>query len=138
MEKYPQTNIHPEAKIGENVVIEPFTTIHKDVVIEDATWIGPNVLLDGVGGLCIGDNCSISAGVQIYTHDSINWAVSGGAEEYQFENTNIGNNTYIGPNSIISKGVTIGSGCVVGAQSFVKNDVFDGQRVAGSPAKLLI
>ena len=29
----PLAYIHPQAKIAENVVIDPFVTIHKDVVI---------------------------------------------------------------------------------------------------------
>ena len=45
-----------------------------DVKVGKKTWIGPNVILDGSGGLEIGDYCSISAGVQIYTHDTINWS----------------------------------------------------------------
>ena len=39
-----------------------------DVKVGRNTWIGPNVILDGSGGLEIGDFVSISAGVQIYTH----------------------------------------------------------------------
>ena len=34
-------------------------------------WIGPNVVLDGTGDLTIGDNVDISAGAQIYTHDTV-------------------------------------------------------------------
>ena len=39
------TSIHPEAKIGNNVTIEPFTTIYKDVEIGEGTWIGSNVTI---------------------------------------------------------------------------------------------
>ena len=39
MEKYPNTNIHADAKIGENVQIESFTTIYGDVEIGEGTWI---------------------------------------------------------------------------------------------------
>lgn len=43
------------------------------------TWIGPFTVLDGTGGgLVVGDYCSISAGVRIYTHDTVEWATSGG------------------------------------------------------------
>src|SRR5690606_22949141 len=45
MSRFPLANVHPEAKIGNNVVIEPFTSVHKDVVIDDGSWIGPNVVL---------------------------------------------------------------------------------------------
>ena len=36
-----------------------------DVKVGKNTWIGPNVILDGSGGLQIGEFCSISANVQI-------------------------------------------------------------------------
>ena len=50
-----------------------------DVKVGSHTWIGPNVILDGSGGgLEIGDYCSIDAGAQIYTHDTVMWAISGG------------------------------------------------------------
>ena len=38
-------DLHPEAKIGNNVTISNFTTIYDDVVIGDNTWIGPNVTI---------------------------------------------------------------------------------------------
>ena len=41
----PLAYIHPDARIADNVVIEPFVTISKDVVIGSGTWIGPNVTI---------------------------------------------------------------------------------------------
>jgi hypothetical protein len=35
-----------------------------DVKVGKHCWIGPNVILDGQGGLTIGDHCDISAGVK--------------------------------------------------------------------------
>jgi UDP-N-acetylglucosamine acyltransferase len=37
--------IHPEAKIGKDVKIDPFTVIHEDVEIGEGTWIGSNVTI---------------------------------------------------------------------------------------------
>ena len=37
--------IHPNAKIGKDVVISPFSYIYGDVEIGDGTWIGPNVTI---------------------------------------------------------------------------------------------
>lgn len=108
-----------------------------DVSVGHDTWIGPGVILDGSGGLAIGSFCSIAAGVQIYSHDSIAWAVSGGRESYSHAPTRIGDCCYIGPNSIIAKGVTIGDRCVIGAASVVLRDVPSGARVAGSPARAI-
>ncbi len=108
-----------------------------DVKVGKNTWIGPNTILDGSGELSIGSLCSISAGVQLYSHDSVDWATSGGQASYTYARTSVGDNTYIGPNTIITKGVSIGRGCIIGAQSFVNDDVADGQKVAGSPAQLI-
>src|SRR5688500_12635029 len=55
-----------------------------DVKVGENTWVGPNTILDGSGGLTIGSNCSVSAGVQIYTHDSVQWAISGGKAPYEY------------------------------------------------------
>ena len=52
-----------------------------DVIVGRNTWIGPGCILDGSGGgLEIGDWCSISAGVQIYTHNTVNRSISLGSE----------------------------------------------------------
>ena len=59
----PLAYIHPQAKIAENVVIEPFVTIHKDVVIGEGSWIGSNVTI--MNGARIGKNCRIFPGAVI-------------------------------------------------------------------------
>ena len=59
----PLAYIHPEAKIAETVVIEPFVTIYKDVVIGEGTWIGSNVTI--MDGARIGKNCRIFPGAVV-------------------------------------------------------------------------
>lgn len=56
-------DLHPNAKIGENVTISNFTTICDDVEIGDGTWIGPNVTI--FPGARIGKNCKIFPGAVI-------------------------------------------------------------------------
>ena len=107
-----------------------------DVKVGKHTWIGPNVILDGTGGLEIGDYCSISAGVHIYTHDTVSWANSLGKQEVELAATRIGSGVYIGPQSVIQKGVAIGDKAVIGAMSFVNTDIPDGARAWGSPATI--
>lgn len=107
-----------------------------NVKIGKNTWIGPNVILDGSGGeLIIGDFCSISAGVQIYTHDSVAWSTSLGGDAVIKAPTYIGNGVYIGPNSIIQKGVEVGDKAIIGAMSFVNKNVQANAKVFGIPAK---
>jgi len=107
-----------------------------DVKVGKNTWIGPNVILDGSGGLEIGDNCSIDAGAQIYTHDSVRWALSGGTSELERAPTKIGSNVFIGPNSVITKGVTIGDRVVIGALSLVNSDIPSDSKAFGQPARV--
>ena len=109
--------------------------VYGDVEIGESTWVGPFVLLDGVGGLTIGAHCSISAGVHIYTHDTVRWALSAGVEPRETAPVTIGDCTYIGSQAVITKGVTIGHQCVVGANSVVAADVESHSVVAGVPAR---
>lgn len=108
-----------------------------DVKVGERTWIGPYTVLDGSGGLQIGDTCSISAGVQIYTHDSVRWAVSGGRAPYERAPVRIGSHTYIGPMTVVTKGVTIGRHCVVGANSIVNKDLPDHSIAFGSTCRIV-
>ena len=122
---------------GEGSSVYDSCCIFGDVTVGKNTWIGPFTVLDGSGGLEIGNNCSISAGVQIYSHDSVQWAISGGVEKYEYATTKIRNNCYIGPNVIISKGVEIGDGTIIGANSFVNKSFSAGSKLGGSPARQL-
>lgn len=121
---------------GKGTTVYDNVVVLGDVKVGKKTWIGPNVILDGSGGLEIGSNCSISAGVQIYSHDSVKWALSGGKDNYDYSKTSIKDNCYIGPNVIIEKGVSIGKGCIIGANSFVNQDIPDNSKAYGSPVKI--
>ena len=111
--------------------------VYGDVTVGENTWIGPMTLLDGSGGLTIGSYCSISAGAQLYSHSTVEWAVSGGRSEYERAPTTIGDRTFIGPLAIVAMGVTVGSGCVVGAHAYVNADVPDHAIVVGVPARIV-
>lgn len=122
---------------GEGTSVYDSCLVLGDVRVGAKTWIGPFTVLDGSGGLEVGDNCSISAGVQVYSHDSVQWAVSGGVAPYEYRPTRIGSRCYIGPNTVIAAGVTIGDGAVIGANSFVRGDVQAGMKAAGSPCRVI-
>ena len=107
-----------------------------DIKVGKNTWIGPNTMLDGSGGgIKIGNFCSISTGVQIYTHDTVLWSLSGGHLPLKNKSVTIGNNNYIGSQSIINLGVEIGNNCIIAANSFVNCNVPNRSIFGGSPAK---
>ncbi len=55
--------IHPNAQLGNHVIVEHFTTIYDDVIIGNNTWIGPNVTI--FPGSRIGSDCKVFPGAVI-------------------------------------------------------------------------
>src|SRR5574344_781419 len=90
--------IHPEAKIGKNVIIRPFSYIYEDVEIGDGTIIEPNVTI--MPGARIGKNCHIFAGA----------VISAIPEDLKFAGEHT--TTEIGDNTVIRECVTIHRGTV--------------------------
>lgn len=106
-----------------------------DVEVGNHTWIGPYTLLDGSGGkLLVGNGCDISAGVQIYTHDTVLRCVSGGIIKTKQGDVVIGDKCYIAPMSVITRGVQIGDMCIVTTGSFVNRSYEARSIIAGCPA----
>lgn len=123
---------------GDKASIYNSALVYGDVRVGEEVWIGPYVLLDGSSGeLSIGAFCNISAGVQVYTHDTVMRTLSAGKKPKNEGPVSIGACTYIGSQSIVAAGTTIGDQCVVAANSFVNRDVPDRTIVGGSPARPL-
>jgi acetyltransferase-like isoleucine patch superfamily enzyme len=123
-------------KFGRNANIYQNSYVYGDVSVGPHTWIGPFTLLDGSGKLIIGSYCSISAGVQIYTHDSVQWALSAGKKKPDYASVKIGDSCFIGSQTVIAKGVTIGHHSVIGAGSFVNQNIPPYSIAFGSPCRL--
>jgi acetyltransferase-like isoleucine patch superfamily enzyme len=122
---------------GEGTTMYDNVLVLGSVRVGRSTWIGPGCILDGSGrGLQIGDWCSISAGVQIYTHNAVNRSISLGRDPIDYAPTWIGNGVYIGPNSVIQMGVTIGDRAIIGANSLVNRDIPPGAKAFGCPARI--
>jgi acetyltransferase-like isoleucine patch superfamily enzyme len=114
----------------------PHAWVLGNPTIGEGTWIGAFTVIDGSGGLTIGQGCDISSGVHIYTHSSARRCVSGRAfPEVERESVHIGDRVFIGANAVINMGVTIGDEAVVGAGAVVTRDVPARTVVAGVPAR---
>jgi UDP-N-acetylglucosamine acyltransferase len=89
-------NIHPGAKIADDVQVEAFATIYENVEIGSGCWIGPNVVI--MNGARIGKNVKIYPGA----------VISGDPQDLKYE----GEDTIveIGDNSTIREYVTINKG----------------------------
>jgi acetyltransferase-like isoleucine patch superfamily enzyme len=122
---------------GEGTSIYHSSHVYGEVRVGRRTWIGPFTVLDGTGGLTIGDNCSISSGVHIYSHDTVAWAVTGGAASYEHAPVRVENCCYVGPHAVVAKGVVIGEHSVIGTGSFVNRDVPPYSIAVGSPCRVI-
>jgi acetyltransferase-like isoleucine patch superfamily enzyme len=120
---------------GEGSTVYDSCLVLGDVTMGKHCWVGPFTVLDGSGGLEVGDSCTFSAGAQVYTHDSVRSTL----EDAPIERSpvKIGDRVYVGPNSVIARGVTIGDRVVIGANSFVNADIPAGMKAAGNPARIL-
>jgi acetyltransferase-like isoleucine patch superfamily enzyme len=120
---------------GDGSSIYASSYVYGDVRVGRNCWIGPNTLLDGSGGLAIGDGCDISAGVQIYTHDTVRRVLSEGRQEIEHAPVTIGEYTHLGASALILKGVTVGHHCVIGAHSMLNADLAPYTIAAGVPCR---
>jgi acetyltransferase-like isoleucine patch superfamily enzyme len=125
-----------EYGFGEGTSCYDSVLILGDVTVGQNCWIGPNVVLDGSGGLKIGDHVDIIAGPHIYSHNTVDRTLSAGKDPVDYATTEIGSRVYIGPNSVIQMGVSIGDDVVIGALSFVNSDIPSGSKAWGVPARL--
>lgn len=122
---------------GKNITIYNTCSIAGNVEVGENTWIGPYSAIDGGGGVTIGSNCSISSGVQIVSHDSVKWALSGGRVPHEYAPIRIGNNCFIGTNAMVTKGVHIGDHCLIGAGAIVTRDLPSHTIALGVPARVV-
>lgn len=123
----PLSYVDPGAKIASNVVIEPFSIVHRNVEIGEGTWIGPNVTI--MEGARIGKNCRIFPGAVISAIPQ--------DLKFQGEDTQaiIGDNTTIRECVTVNRGTSyanktqIGSNCLLMAYSHVAHDCIIGDNV---------
>lgn len=120
---------------GAGASIHAESYVYGDVAVGDNTWIGPFTLLDGSGVLRIGSGCDISAGVQIYTHDTVHRVLSRGQTPVSHAPVTIGDRCHIGAQSVIAPGVTIGNHVVIGACSYVNRDIPPYTVAVGTPCR---
>ena len=107
--------VHPDAKIGNNVTIEPFAYIAGDVVIGDDCWIGPSAAI--YDGARIGKGCKI--------HMAASIACTPQDMKFKGEVTT----AEIGDYNEIREYVTIAHDCVVGDHNVIVNRVSLGGEV---------
>ena len=112
--------VHPDAQIGENVIIEPFVNIAADVIIGDGTHVMSNaVIMDGAR---IGKHCTIFPCA----------VISGTPQDMKYEGeyttTEKGDNTIVRECVTINRGTktklktVVGDNCLIMACAHIAHD----------------
>ncbi len=102
--------INNDSKLGKNITIDAFSTIHENVEIGDNCWIGSNVTI--LPGARIGNNCKIFPGS----------VISGDPQDLKFKNGDT--LTIIGDNTIIREFVTINRGTLATNKTIIGSNCF--------------
>ena len=87
------------------------------------------------GKVRIGDNCHITYGCVILSHDGAAKQMRAGDDGAGV--VIIGNNVFIGVNAVIWRNVRIGDNSVIGAGAVVTGDIPANSLVVGNPAKVV-
>ncbi len=131
----PLAYIHPDAKIGAGVTIEPFAVIDGNVEIGDGTFIGAHAVIRD--GARIGRNCRIFPGA----------VIAGIPQDLKFRGEDtvavIGDNTTLRECVTVNRGTAskghtlVGSDCLIMAYSHIAHDCEVGNGVIISNASQL-
>jgi acetyltransferase-like isoleucine patch superfamily enzyme len=132
-------------RFGEDVTLYGATYMNAtgpsgSINIAAGTRIDRNCVFYGQGGLRIGANCAIAAGVIIYSQTNQYRAMPDtpiNQQPVSFQAVSIGDDVWIGAGAIILPGVCVGSKAVIGAGAVVNHDVGPAEVVAGVPARCI-
>lgn len=103
--------------------------------IKNNCWIGQSSVLDGTGGLKIGNGVRIGMHSQIWSH-----AVSGelieGCKLFIKQETVLCDDVWLVGSCLVSSGVTLGKRVIALLGSVVNSDFSEGSVISGNPAQI--
>jgi len=119
----------------------------KKISLGDNIWIGHYCLVDGTGGVTLGEGVQLSSHTVVYSHSSQDAIRLLGKHFIEFQDVNrpgyklkpvsVGDYTFVGTSSVILPGSTIGKGCIIGAGSVINGIIPDYAIAVGNPAKIV-
>ena len=125
--------VHPDAKLGEDVTVEPFAYIAGDVVIGDGCWIGPGAVIHD--GARIGKNCKIHTAASIaclpqdlkFAGEVTTAQIGDNNDIREYVTISRGTastgTTIVGNNNLLMAYCHVGHDCVVGNNCVIANRV---------------
>lgn len=115
------TLVHPNAVIGENVILGEGTVVMAGAVINSCSKVGSGSIINTCASVdhdcCVGD----------YVHVSVGAHVAG--------SVTIGERTWIGAGATVSNNIDITGDCMIGAGAVVIHNLTDSGTYIGLPAR---
>ncbi len=135
---YDRWNLARDNHFGEGTSVYDECLILGDVSLGKNCWVGPYTILDGSKGkLTIGDNVDVGSGSHVYTHNTIERALTGGQAPIFGNDTTIGNCCFIAPQTIIGPGTVLGDHCFVAAGTYLEGKYPSYSYLAGNPGRVV-
>ncbi|HLX79280.1 MAG TPA: acetyltransferase [Burkholderiales bacterium] len=115
------TLVHPSAVIAPDAVLGEGVQVMAGAIVQPGVKIDANSILNT--GAQVDHDCLIGAHVHLAPGATLSGSVT------------VGDGTHIGTAAAVVQCLRVGRGCLVGAGAVVTEDVADGERVAGVPAR---
>lgn len=130
--------IHGKLTIGDwNVFHNDMLIMAEDVLtIGHNCWFGQNTILDGAGGLEIGNGVRVGMYSQIWTHVASGEQIEG-CNLYAMRKTIIEDDVWLVGSCIVGSGLRLGRRSTALINSVITKDTEEDRVYAGSPAKLM-
>ena len=125
--------IHPDAKLGANVTVEPFAYIAGDTVIGDDCWIGPGAVIHD--GARIGKRCRIHTAASVaclpqdlkFAGEITTCEIGDDNDIREYVTISRGTastgTTRIGSKNLLMAYIHIGHDCIIGSNCVIANRV---------------
>jgi UDP-N-acetylglucosamine acyltransferase len=123
----PLAHIHPNAKLGNDVIVEPFAVIHEEVTIGDGTHIMSHAVI--MNGAVIGKNVSVYPGAVIGAIPQDLKFVGEKTIAQVGDNTTVRECVTINRGTVEKYKTVVGSNCLLMAYSHVAHDCILGNNV---------
>jgi acetyltransferase-like isoleucine patch superfamily enzyme len=131
----------PGIDLGEQVTVNRYAYLQGDrggIRLGNRVEINNFTIVNGTGGVAIGDDTLIGPGVRIVSYQHRHAAGAPiRSQATVAAPIRIGRDVWIGANAVILAGISIGDGAVIGAGAVVTHDVAANTVVAGVPARPL-
>jgi sugar O-acyltransferase (sialic acid O-acetyltransferase NeuD family) len=115
--------IHPRASVAPSAILGPGVFVGACAVVHTLARVGAHAIINS--GAVVEHHCEVGANTHLAPNATLGGAVR------------IGSDTLVGLGAVVLPGVRIGAGCVVGAGAVLREDLPDGARAVGNPARAL-